>query len=165
MYGWRLLVFHQSTLTLLVFCLNSTSTIPDSRQVCSSPQLPGNSQVSLAHHKTGCLAPPLSLLFSSSLAFLVSFSSPISPCGHGWPLLLSFLLSAFLCLYYSLNSPPHALDKLYSYTIPSCGWSLWGKKCLGMGSLRHPLPPHPTRTHVNSSFSFLCSQQTCWVNV
>ena len=46
--------------------------------------------------------------------------------SHGQPLLLlySLLLSAFLCLYYSLNSPPHALNKLY--TVPSCTWSLRG---------------------------------------
>jgi hypothetical protein len=43
------------------------------------------------------------------------FTSPLSPCSHGWPLLLySLLLSAFFCLYYSLNSPFHALNKLYS---------------------------------------------------
>jgi hypothetical protein len=49
------------------------------------------------------LAPPLS-----------PFPSPLSPCDHGRPLLLcSLLLSAFLFLYYSLNSPPHALNKLY----------------------------------------------------
>jgi hypothetical protein len=52
-----------------------------------------------------------------------------SPYVHDWLLLLLFLplslscylshtsslsLSAFLCLYYPLNSPPYALNKLYS---------------------------------------------------
>jgi hypothetical protein len=46
---------------------------------------------------------------------LLPFPSLLSPGGHGRPLLLySLPLSAFLCLYYSLNSPPHALNKLYS---------------------------------------------------
>lgn len=44
---------------------------------------------------------PLALLFPLSP---VPF--PLSPSGHGQPLLLySLLLSDFLCLYYSLNSP------------------------------------------------------------
>ena len=71
-----------------------------------SPQLPGNSQVGLAHYKRGCLSPPLSYSYSCFLlAFLLpsfplappipTFLSPLSPCGHGWPLLLySLLLSA-----------------------------------------------------------------------
>jgi cytochrome c biogenesis protein ResB len=46
---------------------------------------------------------------------LLPIPFPTSPCGHGQPLLLYFLLlSDFLCLCYSLNSPPHALNKLYS---------------------------------------------------
>ena len=48
-------------------------------------------------------APPLSL------------PSPLSPCDHGQPLCLYFLLlSAFLWLCYPLNSPPHDLHKLHS---------------------------------------------------
>ena len=54
--------------------------------------------------------PLASLLPSWAFPFLPPF--PHSPRGHG-QLLLS-LLSAFLCLYYPLNSPPHALNKLYS---------------------------------------------------
>ena len=37
---------------------------------------------------------------------------PLSPRGHGQPLLLYSLLSAFLCLCYSLNSPPYALNTI-----------------------------------------------------
>ena len=97
---------------MLAFCLSS------------SPQLPGNSQVGLTHYKRGCLPPPpsLDLLLSSfSLPFLGSslppspLSFPLSPRVHGQPLLLySLPLSAFLCLYYPLNSPPYAPNKLYS---------------------------------------------------
>jgi hypothetical protein len=91
------------------------------------PQLPGNSQVGLAHYKRGCLTPPpsLTLLPLLSLSFApCSPSIPIlfpPPRTHGCSLLLySLPLSSFLCLYYPLNSPPHALNKLYTtlyYTI------------------------------------------------
>jgi hypothetical protein len=63
----------------------------------------------------GATWPLLSLLCSCLLAPCSPFPSPISPHGHGWPLLLySLLLSAFFCLCYPFNSPPHALNKLYS---------------------------------------------------
>jgi hypothetical protein len=80
------------------------------------PQLPGNSQVGLTHSKKGCLPPPRSLALLSSCFH--SVSSPLSPLSlflsaHGRPLLL-YSLSAFLCLYYPLNSPSHALNKPYS---------------------------------------------------
>ena len=85
----------------LVFCLDS---IP---QLCSSPQLPGNIQVGLAHYKGGCLPPPPSL----TLAFLSCLlASPLStflpPPLHmaPWPASTS-LLSPSLCLYYLLSSP------------------------------------------------------------
>ena len=104
---------------LLAFCQNST------------PQLPGNSQVGQAYYKRDCLPPPLSLslLFllptCFSLALLDSSFSPslppLSMCSWPWPTSTSLpLLSAFLCLYYPLNSSPHALNKLF-YTILSCG--------------------------------------------
>ena len=109
---------------MLVFCLNSTPTIPGSSQVSSSPQLPGNSQVCLAQYKRGCLPSPLSLtLLHSFLSFascpllphLSPLPCPLSLCGHGQPpLIYSLLFSASLCFYYSLNSPPHALNKVYS---------------------------------------------------
>jgi hypothetical protein len=113
--------------------------IPGNSQVCSSLQLPGNGQVGLAVWK-GLLAPSslslLLLLLSLGPLFPLSpFPSPLSPCGHSWPLhLYSLLLSAFLCLYYSLNSPPHALNKLCSI--------LYSQE-EGMprhGPMRYPLP-------------------------
>jgi hypothetical protein len=78
--------------------------LPGNSQVCSSPQLPGNSQVGQAHYKRSCLPPPPSLIllfscsYSCSLALPVSaFPLPLSPCGHGSPLLLySLPLSDFL---------------------------------------------------------------------
>jgi hypothetical protein len=118
------------------------------------PQLPGNSQVGLTHYKRGCLPPPPSLTPASLLwlscpldPHLSSFPSCAPPPRvHGRPLLLySPLLSAFLCLYYPLNSPPHALNKHYSMLYLSCGWSLRRKGWdLGMGPLRHPLPLYLT---------------------
>ena len=142
---------------MLVFCLNSTPTVPGSSQVSSSPQLPGNSQVGLAQFKRGCLAPPFSYPLASLLPLVSPFSHsffPLSPCGHSWPLLFySPLLSAFLSLYYPPNSPLHALNKLF-YTILVCVWSLRGKGCLSMGPQGHPLLLHPARTYSYSSFSF-----------
>ena len=125
------------------YCLDFTHPTPPqtpgNSQVCSSPQLPGNSQVDLAHYKWAACT----LLSLLHLAPLSPFPVPLSPHGHGQPpLLYSLLLSAFLCLYYSLNSPPHALSRLF-YTVPSCGWSLRGKGCLGMVPLRYPLLPQP----------------------
>ena len=79
------------------------------------PQLPSNSHVGLTHYKRGCLPPPRSLASCPLASPLSPFPSPLSPHGHGLPLLLySLPLSAFLCLYYPLNSLPHALNKLYS---------------------------------------------------
>lgn len=77
--------------------------------VDSASQLPGDSQVCLTHYKRGCHSLPL---FLPSLPLL--FPSPPTPfpCVPGQSLLLPFT-SAFLCLY-SLNSPLHGLNKLYS---------------------------------------------------
>ena len=74
------------------------------------PQLPGNTQVGLVNYKRGCLTPPPSLTLASLSCPLASplseFPSPLSPRGHGLPLLIySLQLSAFLCLYYPLSSP------------------------------------------------------------
>jgi hypothetical protein len=130
--------------------------------------------VGLAHYKRGCLAPPLSCsLVSLPLLPLTCLLPPSLPIpsppplthptpshGHGWPpCVYSLLLSAFLCLCYSLNSPPHALNKFYSILCYTgvWVWSLMGKGYLGMALLRHPLLPHPTRTYLNS-FLFLWSQ-------
>ena len=66
-------------------------------QVCSSPQLHGNSQESHAHYKRGCMPPLLS--YPLVLTFLIScspLSLPVSPRVHGWHLLL--YSSPSLCL-------------------------------------------------------------------
>ena len=68
---------------------------------------------------------------------------PILPCVHGQSLFLySLPLSAFLCFYYPLNSPPHTLNKLYSLLY-----------CLQ----RHPLPPYLTTLPQNITHSSLSS--------
>ena len=109
------------------------------------PTLPANSQVCLTHCKRGSLALLLSFWPSCSVLSplfpFFPFPSPLSSCSHG-QLLLLYSLSAFLCLYYPLNSPPHSLNKM-SETIPWYSWSLMGKGCLSMGLQRNPLSPHP----------------------
>ena len=53
--------------------------------------------------------------FQMKVTWVATWLLLLELCGHGQPLLLySLPLSAFLCLYYPLNSPPHALNKLYS---------------------------------------------------
>ena len=63
---------------MLVFCLDTTPKIPSYCHVCSSPQLPGNSQIGLAYYKRGCLALPLTLvsLFLIPLPFDPLFPTP-----------------------------------------------------------------------------------------
>ena len=135
-YYQPLAAYPKSSFQMLAFCLGS------------APQLPGNSQVCLTHYKRGC-SPLLSLLLSSPLALapLPSIPSlpillPLSPCAHGWPLLLySPSLSAILSLYYPLNSPSHASNKLHS--VLCCPVAVTsGGTCMDLQ--KHPLPPHHT---------------------
>jgi hypothetical protein len=117
------------------------------------PQLPGNSQVGLAHYKRGYLPPPFSLA-SLTLILLLPTCPPLSipfPPLHRVmaslyfsPLSFSLPFSASTTLLTPL--PCHALNKPYSM-IYHCGWFLRGKGCLGMGPPRHPLPLH-TLEHI-----------------
>lgn len=104
----------------------------------------------------------MKLIYNWALDFSCHMSHPwvslLSMGGLDFPLLpfstWSWTLSTSLslCLYYSLNSPPHALNKLF-HTIPSFDWSLREKGC----PLRHPLPytsPHPHRTYSYTHLSF-----------
>jgi hypothetical protein len=127
------------------------------------PQLPGNSHVCLAHYKRGCLSPPLVFVSLLPLALL---SPPLSLpplCGHGWPLLLySLPLSAFPCLYYSLNSPPHALNKLYSMLYCVAGPSGW-RDSLEWAQRGTPFPhtsPHPIDHILISLYLFIITTLT-----
>jgi hypothetical protein len=99
----------------------------------SAPQLPGNSQVYPTHYKRGCLPPPHSLLLFSCFYSFSHTLLPLCPFSlHSPPLLTlhvfmanlySFTLTPpTLSLSYPLNSPPHALNKFYSYPILLCGW-------------------------------------------
>ena len=93
-------ILGSETTLLLVLCLGSAS------------QLPGNSQVCLTWYKRGCLPLLSLLLFCPSLPIPLLL---LSSHAHGQLLLLySLPLSAFLCLYYPLNSLPHALNQLSS---------------------------------------------------
>jgi hypothetical protein len=98
-----------------------------------------------------------------SLALLDSSFSPslppLSMCSWPWPTSTSLpLLSAFLCLYYPLNSSPHALTKLYAILYhhvagPSGGrdafvWVHWGI------SFPHA-SPRPYRIYIISLLHFL----------
>jgi hypothetical protein len=120
----------------------------------SAPQLPGNSQVGLTYYKRGSFPPPRSLAPSSR-------PFPPPPLSkYSWlassPLLLGFsTLSAFLHLYYPLDSPPHALNKLCS--IPSCGWSLRGRDVSAWPAeaLPSPTPHHTSIEHIPPFFIFL----------
>jgi hypothetical protein len=82
---------------------------------------------------------PLVLLPLSSHSLFPSLSFCSWPPSTSVSVCLS-LPPPFLCLYFSINSTPHALNKLYS--ILYHGWSLRGKGCLSMGPQRHPFPPH-----------------------
>jgi len=146
-------------LILLAFCLSSAS------------QLPGNSQVCLTHYKRGCSPPPTlscSLTFLlplySVLFFLPSFfpfPCPFSTCSWSasTPLLSPFPppLSAFLCLYYLLISPPHALNKLYSILYHHVAGHL-GEGMPQYGPVEVPPYPTPDYTfakHIPSLLVFL----------
>jgi len=125
----------------------------------SAPQLPHNSQVCLTQYKRFCL-PLLTLLlsYSPSLPLLSPFSSLLSPPVRPalTPLLLfSLSLSLSLLCLYSPNSPPHALNKLYSILYPSFGWYLRGKGCLSLGPQRYNLPPQHATPLPNISLASL----------
>jgi hypothetical protein len=118
--------------SMLAFCLSST------------PQLPGNSKVGLAHYKRGCLLTPPSYFFLLSCP-LGLFPSPLaSPSLHMVmaslyfsTLALSLPFSASITLL-TLLPMPWVYSILY-YTV--CDWFLREEECLGMGLLRQPLPP------------------------
>lgn len=83
---------------------------------------------------------PLAPLFSP-------FPYPVSLGGHGWPLLLYSLLSAFLWLYYSLYSPPHARNKLYSILYCGVAGPSGGGDALAWACGGTPLP-HTLLEHI-----------------
>ena len=102
---------------------------------------------------------PILLLFPVWFPIALLGSFPFPPLSIlSWLASTSLLLliSAFLCFYYSLNSPPHALNKLYSI-LYHCVAGPWGggKGCLGTGLTRHPFPPHLTTPLQNISFTSL----------
>jgi hypothetical protein len=113
----------------------------------SAPQLPGNSQVCLTHYQKGHLL--LCLLVHSCLSL---FPSPISLHVLMAGLYLSTSLSAFLYLYYPLNSPPLALNKQYSILYlplagPSGGRDASAWVCRGTPFLK-------TWLHIHQTYSF-----------
>ena len=109
----------------------------------SAPQLLGNSQVCLTHYKRGCLPPPLSLAlahFSFSLPSLSPFLSPLSMCS--WPTSTPLRsLSLFLTLCLSLNSPCHALNKLYSILYCHVAGTSGGRDASAWTGRGTPFPP------------------------
>ena len=114
-------------LCVLAFCLNSTPQFPGNSQICSYPQLPGDNQVGGPIVKRAvCTILPLSFSCTlpsplSSWALLPHYLLPTPQRAHDWLLFFSLYssplplsLSAFLCIYYPLNTPPLALNKLFS---------------------------------------------------
>ena len=89
---------------------------------------------------------------------LSPFPSSLSPHGHGQPLLLySLLLSAFLCLYNPLSSPPHALNKLYSILYLCVAGSSEEGGALAWALPGTPFPHaslHPHGAYINIPLSF-----------
>jgi hypothetical protein len=104
---------------MLVFLLGSTPTV-----IWQQPGI-------LTQYKMGCLPPPHSRSPLASVPSLPIPFPPLSPRVH-------------VRLYYLLNSPPFALNKLYFILYLSYGWYLRGKGCLSMVLQRRPLPPHHT---------------------
>jgi hypothetical protein len=128
---------HCLYLYVLVFCLDSTPTVTWQQSGMLLPTVTWQRPGKPSTIKGGCLPPPLLLLVlfltSYPLAPSLPIPLPLSPCGHGWPpLLYSLLLSAFLCLCYPLNSPPHSPNNLYSMLYscvpgPSRGRDAWAR--------------------------------------
>jgi hypothetical protein len=118
---------------VLAFCLSS------------APQLHGNSQVCLTHYKRGCLPPPLWLV---PLLFLLQLSSHPPPPTCSWLASTSlFSHSTCLCLYYPLDSLPHALNKLYSILCCPVAGPSGGKDTSAWAHQGTPLPPYLTTHH------------------
>ena len=147
----------EKQLAVLAFCLSS------------APQLPGNGQVCLTHYKRGCLPPPPSCSLASLLSLCPLSPSPSLPIHpttttcHGSSLFSSTLSLCFSLSLLPLNSPPHALNKLF-YTILSVVWlcGSGGKDTSAWASRGTPLPPHLTTPPPNiflPSLSFYKTQQ------
>jgi len=145
---------------VLAFSIGSTQT-----------QLPSNSQVGLTLTVKGAACPLLSLALFLLLP-LLTFSLPIpfsfSLCSwlflySSTPLVLYSSitsLSAFLCLYYPLKSPPHALNKLYSILyLPEAGPSGKGMAKHGPTEIPHSPTPYSTYSkHIPSLLYFYKTQ-------
>jgi hypothetical protein len=93
-------------------------------------------------------------LLSLPLPFLLPFSShslPYSLSMCSWPASTSLLsLSAFLYLYYLLNSPPYALNKLYSILYCHVATPSGGRDASAWAGRGTPFPhtsPHIHRTY------------------
>jgi hypothetical protein len=76
-------------------------------------------------------------------------------------------LSAFLCLYYPFNSPPHALNKLYSILYHHVAGHSVGRDALTWAGGGTPLPytsSHLHRPYSPLSLSFFKYINTCRQN-
>jgi hypothetical protein len=103
------------------------------------------------------LTPPFSLTPASSLLL----SCPSLPLSLHMVLaslyFSTLLLSAFLCLYYPLNSPPRALNELYSILYHYVAGPSWGTDASVWARRDIPFPhtsPHPYRTYLNNLLPF-----------
>ena len=71
------------------------------------------------------------------------------------PLSLSLSLSAWLCIYYPLNSPPKALNKLYSILYLHVADISEGEEMPYHGPAEAPLYPTPYQVSLKRTHSFL----------
>ena len=108
----------------------------------------------LAHYKRGCLPPPPSLTLLP-LTFLLPLS-PHSLLPSLYVVMAGLYFSTF-SLYYPLNSPPHALNKLYSilyhlWLIPLGEGMPWYGPAEAPPS---PIPGHTSIEHIPLLFIFV----------
>ena len=119
----------------------------------------------LDHYKGGYL-PLCSLLLLTSCSSSVLSQSPVcSPfnCPLSFYLLMVSLyysnqsVSVFFCPYYSLNSPPHTQNKLYSILYHLC--------VAGPGVTPYPILDYTSTKHIPSPLIFFINTFIMYINV
>ena len=145
---------------MLAFCLKSIPTVTWQQPGAACPLLPLLFSCSLLPLAYSCF--PLSLLGSYLPPLLSLFLSPSLHMFMAMASLyfytpsISLPVSAFLCLYYFLNSRPNALGKLYSILYCGVAGPSGGRDALAWACRDIPFPhtlPHP---HIHPSlFTFL----------
>ena len=107
------------------------------------------------------------MLGPSSLSYSLD-SCPLCfslfPRGLGRPLrLYSLLFSAFFCLCYSLNSPPHALNKLYSILYRCVSGPSGGRDASAWAYQGTPFPHTPSEHILTALFLYMITTGSNWL--